>query len=124
MQLAAREGGPERPGDLTEEEIKRKLQEEKGIAANVIAQELAKKSSEKAGFGVSTLAKIGGGGGVGGGGDPMLNAAELANKLMNQAQEVRKQGVKKQNELVEEQKRTTVAIKNMGRGDQFTVILA
>ena len=124
MQLAAREGGPERPGDLTEEEIKRKLQEEKGIAANVIAQELAKKSSEKAGFGVSTLAKIGGGGGVGGGGDPMLNAAELANKLMNQAQEVRKQGVKKQNELVEEQKRTTVAIKNMGRVDQFTVIPA
>ena len=124
MQLAAREGGPVRPGDLTEEEIKRKLQEEKGIAANVIAQELAKKSSEKAGFGVSTLAKIGGGGGVGGGGDPMLNAAELANKLMNQAQEVRKQGVKKQNELVEEQKRTTVAIKNMGRVDQFTVIPA
>ena len=55
---------------------------------------------------------------------PMLNAAELANKLMNQAQEVRKQGVKKQNELVEEQKRTTVAIKNMGRVDQFTVIPA
>lgn len=124
MQEADREGGAARPGDLTEEEIKRKLQEEKGIAANVIAQELAKKSSEAAGFGVSSLAKIGGGGGVGGGGDPMLNAAELANKLMDQAQVVRRQGLVNQDKLLAEQVKTTAAINNIGRGDPFIVIPA
>ena len=122
MQEADREGADPRPGDLTQEEIKRRLKEEKGVAANVIAQELAKKSSEKAGFGVSTLAKIGGGGGVGGGGDPMLNAAELANKLMKTAEVQRNQALLKQNEVVAAVDRNTDVLKGFKNSDQFVVV--
>ena len=125
MQEADREGAAPRPGDLTPEEIDRRLQEEKGIAANVIAQELAKKSSEKAGFGVSSLAKIGGGGGVGGGGDPLLNAAELANKIMKTAEVQRNQALAKQNEVVAAVDRNTGVLKQyLTSGDPFVVNVA
>ena len=57
------------------------------IDQHYLAQEMVKDASEEGGsFGVSSLAKIGGGGGVGPGGDPLLNAAELANALMQKAQ--------------------------------------
>ena len=123
MQAAERSGADPRAGDLTEEDIQQRLKEEKVIAAGVIAQELAKKGGD-AKFGVSSLAQIGGGGGVGVGGDPLLNAADLANKLMEKAQDIRVEGVKKQNELVVAQNRTTAAIEKLSgnRIDPVTIV--
>ena len=75
---------------MTDDDIEAATKAEREVAASIIAQEVAKKAKEGGSFGVSSLAKIGGGGGVGAGGDSLLNAARLTNEIMRRAEEERK----------------------------------
>ena len=93
-----RMGKPAGEGDLTNDKINQLMDEERRIAANVIAQEMAAKAAQGGtGFGVSSLAKIGGGGGVGAGGATLLDVAELTNKLLERAEVQRNKNLEKVN---------------------------
>ena len=96
-----RMGKPAGEGDLTNDKINQLMDEERRIAANVIAQEMAAKAAQGGtGFGVSSLAKIGGGGGVGAGGATLLDVAELTNKLLERAEVQRNKNLEKVNKTV------------------------
>ena len=80
---------------MSEDEIQKLLADERAIASDVISREIAAKGKGAEGrYGVSSLAKIAGGGGVGAsGGMTELDAAKLGNKLLERANQLAEQGV-------------------------------